>query len=685
MSHHAEELCTLLVNDIYGELSSRVFKVLLRQGRLALPALAQHSKLPIRQLKHGLAVLIQQHLVLHYTSHNDENTHYEADWQSAYTMVRYGKIIELMQQRFGDDAGKLVSNLLLQGHARIEDLAKAYMEATGRNRHGSSADAPTTNGETHGSNATAETVDSPAPVQGKLASTVTSDMHRTLLKLLNAGFVKEVQEIQFHSFADNYNTAAQELRRAGLVGGTKGTKADLAFQEEARVKLKRWRDGDDEDQLNDISRPRSVDSPAPSRGTKRLKTNRNSWAPKDHDDVDYQYAEAGDAVPIFSDNLVVGVNAEKCKVAFRSRHLVTVAEQQIGTMTAKVYSELLRLLEMRIPRCHDPLETPIDDEDQLAQAPTVSTLVLSDSIDPSITLDSAIGKATTAVIDTADLDVPRKRKRKRIKHEEATVDGNASSDEEEEAQDMNGNIPEVIPDPESEDPGSEDYDDEEISTGPGTSLLQSRRKRLHDIRQHLRLLSEPPLELVTLMSNKSHGEWTVDFRTLTATLKRTALENIIHTRFGLLGLRLTRILLDKGKLDEKQLGNMSLTKQKDIRATVGAMHSAGFLALQEVPKDNSRAPSRTIYLWYVDVARVAKLVLEETYKTMARLLQRAASEREAIRGLLEKAERTDVVGKEEIYLSNGEREALRGWRDKEERLFGELGRLDELVGVLRDY
>jgi DNA-directed RNA polymerase III subunit RPC3 len=70
---------------------------------------------------------------------------------------------------------------------------------------------------------------------------------------------------------------------------------------------------------------------------------------------------------------------------------------------------------------------------------------------------------------------------------------------------------------------------------------------------------------------------------------------------------------------------------------------------------------------------------------MARCLQRANTEKEKMRPLLAKAERTDVVGREEHYLSKIERTALQSWKEKEERLLGQVARLDKLVGIFRDY
>jgi DNA-directed RNA polymerase III subunit RPC3 len=75
-------------------------------------------------VKHGLAVLVQQHLALWYSS--DTTTYYEADWTNAYALVRLGKLIKFIENRFDAAAGEVLSTLVLSGHAQVADLARAY-------------------------------------------------------------------------------------------------------------------------------------------------------------------------------------------------------------------------------------------------------------------------------------------------------------------------------------------------------------------------------------------------------------------------------------------------------------------------------------------------------------------------------------------------------------------------------
>lgn len=302
---------------------------------------------------------------------------------------------------------------------------------------------------------------------------------------------------------------------------------------------------------------------------------------------------------------------------------------------------------------------------------------------------AAIGRADVTKLDPERLRHLKKRKKKRRKEDEATAIGYASPDEnEDENMDddhVHDNDSEIDTDSDVEDADANRNGWEENADDYGR-LSSDHRCRMSDMKQHLHLLAEDPHGFIRLVEKyDGANEWTVDFGALAGQLRQLELENTITARFGASATRMTRIFLDKGKLDEKQITNLGLIHQKQMRAVLTVMHEAGHLELQEIPRDNNRQPSRTMYLWYFEPERCRQLVLEETYKAMARCLQRVKVERVAIQALIDKAERTDVIGKEDQYLSLDERVALSRWREKEERILGEVGRLDDLVGVLRDY
>lgn len=79
--------------------------VLLELGRLSVPQLVRQLKLPEKIVKQTLAVLIQQHLVVHF-SHletGQEVVYYECEWIQVYELLRAGRIIRVVEERFGSN------------------------------------------------------------------------------------------------------------------------------------------------------------------------------------------------------------------------------------------------------------------------------------------------------------------------------------------------------------------------------------------------------------------------------------------------------------------------------------------------------------------------------------------------------------------------------------------------------
>lgn len=371
--------------------------------------------------------------------------------------------------------------------------------------------------------------------------------------------------------------------------------------------------------------------------------------------------------------------------------MVELAERYISKATSRVYAQLLSRLEGNLRRCHDRRLSEDEDEDDPANWPTpVPATDLSAVFNESIDLAGAIGRVASNKVDRTSFIYPKKRRKKTLfDSNEAGIKADVSADEDVDMGGIaeNGNISEVDEDGDHVN-GDADYGSEvKVEREDHLPVYNDERSRVELIRQHLLLLAEHPLGFVEYIKRTpTKGEqWTVNFRSVARQLRQMELENTIAARFGPGATRLVRIFQEKGKLDEKAITSIGLINQKLMRSILTAMHEAGHLELQEIPRDNARQPSRTMFLWYFDPERCRQKLLEETYKAMARCLQRAKVEKEAVQLTIDKANRTDVVGKEDEYLGVEERTALSTWREKEERLLGELGRLDDLVAVFRDF
>lgn len=101
-------------------------EILFLSGRLAFPPLLRQTLLTPRQLKHSLSVLIQENLVLWYTSHEDESTSYEANQDRCYLLIRSGKYLAEVEDRFEQPALGLVSHLIANGHTSVGALIQPH-------------------------------------------------------------------------------------------------------------------------------------------------------------------------------------------------------------------------------------------------------------------------------------------------------------------------------------------------------------------------------------------------------------------------------------------------------------------------------------------------------------------------------------------------------------------------------
>lgn len=390
----------------------------------------------------------------------------------------------------------------------------------------------------------------------------------------------------------------------------------------------------------------------------------------------------------------------------RNQQLVALVDESISPITATIYAELLRIADTQFRKCKDEFDVLHEDgEINFQLIPKVPTHELDYLLLDLPDLSNSLGSAARGKIDLRHFDHPRKdlnpQGEEESDNESMSGMANEKGDESEDLS-VNGHSgssvgsdsePEV-PDAERTSGRKRRYKTPD-TTPDNTPKTNGVKSRDHPIRQHLMLLAEQSNRFLIHIprTGKDPERWAIPYPELSKLLFQNAVLSITTSRFGPLGGRLLRILCTRGenktanpKLDEKMLVLLSLIPQKKMRTILHNMHRAGHIELQEVPKDsNQRRPGSTMFFWFFDPERCRARMLEESYKTMGNLVRRVRVERERVRGVVEKGERTDVVGREEEFLGEGELKALREWREREERIWGEVGRLDTLVAVLRDF
>lgn len=664
-STHAVELCALLVDETYGELTSRIFTILLRKGRLPIRLLSKHTLLNARQLRHGLAVLIQQGLVYYNQDSETGTTFYEANSDAAYGLARAGKIIDMVETRFGPAARDVVQKLFLLGNTSVASLEAAYEskheQLVSGNAEGSSDVLDGVNGH------------SVSPVSS------TGHLHSVLTRLLEVGFVEPVVQSMFLSPADTYNKVEREILQEFFGGSTKGAKQkdDLKLKVKNRLQAIR---SEREWKGKGIKRPLNGGHINGVNGTnkRRRLSNGSSTVSSGH-----MYEDDGTRL---EPTLVFHINYEKCTVALRNEALVSFAKERIGETTSLIYAQGLRLLEAKIPRCRlDPIDNIVD----LPDGPMFTTKELAAALSHNVNPGTGIGKASGDQVNLQDLE--QQLEARKPKSGEAEVDGDidmgdSGSDDEPK---VNGHskLPDADDDPFTDNPKPAKRPKVTFQDRlPASETSDDRENHVELVKKHLLLLAADDSQFLRKCGNNGLGEWTCDFEFVIQKMQDAEIDAMLLEKFGNSGHRLSRMLRKLGKLEEKKLAEAGKLKLKDVRTKLAEMQMAGVIDIQEVPRDSNRTTNRTIFLWFFDQDRAATLVVQNTYKAMSRILQRLDVERRRAHDVLALTQRSDVRDLDPaVYLDAHQLNDFRAIDGKIDKLLCQISRLDGLIGLFREF
>lgn len=648
-SKNAVELCSILVDEMYGELTSQIYSVLHRRGRLSIPLISKYTFLGHRQVRHGLVVLIQQNLAFHNLDVDTGLTYYEANYEAAYALVRSGKFLEAVESRYGPEARDVVQNLLLLGHTKISQLEGAY-ELRNKQQALKTPDVISNieNGETNGrSDKNEERI------------STTGQFHSTILKLLQAGVLEEVYEHMFRSPSDTYSRIEKEILQLYFGGSTKGIRQKEELKQKVRARLRLLRSDTKKWQMRDKRKQFNGEF---SNGIDRVKKRRLSNGDANYNDQSI-YEDDGTRL---DPDMIIRVNYEKCTVFLRSQKLVVTVNNRIGKTTSLIYKEALRILESKIPRCqaNPSIDDTIEDEETLVFTTSELVAAIGSQINPSYGI-SHISNDGKTIWGHENIS------RSRTHSDKEEIERHSNSDENE-IEEFGSN--------------STHGSNKKPTLSLSNNDAGGRDKNIQNVKNHLMLLAADDYKFLRKCGNAGMGEWAVNFKEILSHMQDEELDAVLLETFGSSGHRLVRILRKFGKLDEKQLPNIALMKQKDVRTKLAELQMAGIVGIQEIPKDASRSVYRTIYLWFFDNKRVTEIFLENVYKIISQVFQRLNVEREKHEEVLKLIQRSDVRDhRPEEYLDRDQLTQLARYQDREEVLMTQISRLDELVGIFRDY
>ena len=167
--------------------------------------------------------------MLWYTSTDDGVTSYEVDLDTCYNLIRSGKYLAIVEDRFQEPAFEVVANLITHGHTSVGTLLQA--KKASHITH--TLKKPLRNGFTSKEVDTAN-----SPTDGSLDS-----FQDALCDLLTSGLAHVVYESHFRPSADNLIEAEMQTpNRPSALEARK--KADLlVYKEGVARQLHEWKHG----------------------------------------------------------------------------------------------------------------------------------------------------------------------------------------------------------------------------------------------------------------------------------------------------------------------------------------------------------------------------------------------------------------------------------------------------------
>lgn len=192
------------------------------------------------------------------------------------------------------------------------------------------------------------------------------------------------------------------------------------------------------------------------------------------------------------------------------------------------------------------------------------------------------------------------------------------------------------------------------------------------------------VKFLTKDIERGNGDYYINFKEINNFMKIDLIGNTIKEKYGSNSMRLWKILLDKGKFDEKQIAKVALVSHLEARKCLFELLNAGYTYLQEIPKTVDRNTMRSTFLWYTDISKAEEQLVSECYKVLVNLKKRRKIEIEKLSKLIEKSERDDVK-KDNSLLSEAEIYALEELKKILNRIdISEIG-IGKMLLILKEF
>ncbi|VDN04446.1 unnamed protein product [Thelazia callipaeda] len=158
----------------------------------------------------------------------------------------------------------------------------------------------------------------------------------------------------------------------------------------------------------------------------------------------------------------------------------------------------------------------------------------------------------------------------------------------------------------------------------------------------LKLLCESD-GIVRKVGESSGGLFVVDFEKAINIHCQRHIESAIRETFDAPAVRIFRLLMQKGFLEEDHVEKLAMMSSKEAHNRCYQLWEKGFILMKHLAKTNDFAPTRTIYLYYVDMSVVAHNLYLFTCKVLRNVIIRRRHETKKHKVLIEKNLKMEAI------------------------------------------
>ncbi|KAJ7246343.1 hypothetical protein O6H91_Y428400 [Diphasiastrum complanatum] len=220
---------------------------------------------------------------------------------------------------------------------------------------------------------------------------------------------------------------------------------------------------------------------------------------------------------------------------------------------------------------------------------------------------------------------------------------------------------------------------------------EGRTMTMERIRGALQQMTSESLGFIS-RAGEGGSFFVVNLQRIIELAQRSEVEGIVLQRYGRESCRIFRLLSMKGHLEQKQISDRALVPLKETWELLFKLLKEEFVELQEISKAPDHAPSKTFYLWRVNLQGVLLHVLDDMYHAAANLGQRLAHEldqEQEILGLLKQLHQSKSSGADgkatHVTLTQAQHEQVKRIRRVATVLENSILKLDDAIMLFHDF